>query len=59
MNSALVLVQTYRFRSGQLYLYQKLEMYHMIIQYYMEEGSYDTVIELSKNVYIIIINIFI
>lgn len=51
MNSALVLVQTYRFRSGQLYLYQKLEMYHMIIQYYMEEGSYDTVIELSKNVY--------
>lgn len=39
MDHALVLVQMHGFKAGQLFLYEQLEMYHMVIQHYMEEAT--------------------
>jgi len=36
---ALVLVQAHGFKRGQLELYEKLEMYHMLLRHYMEAGN--------------------
>ncbi|KAJ9457325.1 Vacuolar protein sorting-associated protein 11-like protein [Diplonema papillatum] len=42
---ALVLVQTHNFREGILFLYESLELYQDILQYYMEIGDKDEVIK--------------
>lgn len=36
---ALVLVQSHGFKQGQLYLYERLRMYHMVVQHYMDEAT--------------------
>ena len=36
---ALVLVQAHGFKRGQLELYEKLEMYHMLLRHYMEASG--------------------
>jgi len=38
-NQALVLVQSTGFNKGQLYLYEKLQMYHMLFRHYMDIGD--------------------
>ncbi|KAL6049387.1 Vacuolar protein sorting-associated protein 11 [Balamuthia mandrillaris] len=45
---ALVLAQMQDFRQGILHLYEKLELYHEIVQYYMENNEYEAVIECCK-----------
>ena len=45
---ALVLVQTHNFREGILYLYESLELYQDILQYYMDIGDKDEVINTCK-----------
>ncbi|KAH3745027.1 Vacuolar protein sorting-associated protein 11 [Pelomyxa schiedti] len=42
---ALVLCQTYGFKQGVLYLLEKLQLYHEIIQYYMENEDYEPLIK--------------
>jgi len=45
-NQVLVLVQSSGFIKGQLFLYERLQMYHMLIRHYMEQG--DNVSVLAK-----------
>jgi hypothetical protein len=45
---ALMLVQRAGFRPGQLYLYEKLSMQHMVVQHYMESGEDDRILQLCK-----------
>ncbi|KAK8807062.1 hypothetical protein WA158_003821 [Blastocystis sp. Blastoise] len=47
-DQALLLVQMYRFHEGQIYLYHKLHMYSMILQYYIEIKDTEQVIEFCK-----------
>jgi len=39
MDHALVLVQMHNFKAGQLFLFEQLEMYPMVIQHYMDEAA--------------------
>eukprot|EP00026_Physarum_polycephalum_P001684 Phypoly_transcript_01686.p1 GENE.Phypoly_transcript_01686~~Phypoly_transcript_01686.p1 ORF type:complete len:1051 (+),score=172.81 Phypoly_transcript_01686:443-3154(+) len=45
---ALVLAQVHNFRSGILYLYEKLHLYIEIIQYHMEHNEYEHIIRACK-----------
>ena len=39
VDHALVLCKTYRFQRGVLFLYEKLKLYHEILQHHMERGE--------------------
>ncbi|EQC28136.1 hypothetical protein SDRG_14094 [Saprolegnia diclina VS20] len=45
---ALILMQMHGLKQGKRYLYQKLHMYHMLLQHHMEEGEDAAVLELVK-----------
>ena len=45
VNQALVLVQMHNFCDGQLFLYRKLGMYHMLLQHYMEHDDFPNILE--------------
>jgi len=45
---ALVLVQSVDFKRGQLYLYEKLGMYHMLIKHFMEVGDNGAILTSCK-----------
>ena len=47
-DQALILVQMYDFKEGKLYLYRKLQMYSMLLKYYMELGNTEKVIDVCK-----------
>lgn len=47
-DQALILVQMVGFKEGKLYLYRKLQMYSMLLKYYMELGNTEKVIEVCK-----------
>ena len=48
VDQALVLVQRHGFSAGQLYLYEKRKMYHMIIQHYMDSGDHRAILSTGK-----------
>ena len=48
-DQALMLVQMVDFKEGKLYLYRKLQMYSMLLKYYMELGNTEKVIEVCKD----------
>lgn len=48
VNHALVLVQGAEFKPGQLYLYERLQMYHMVIQHYLDAGDMDAVVKTCR-----------
>lgn len=45
---ALVLVQTYNCQEGQLYLYKSMQMYNMLLEYYVRKNDSQHAIELCK-----------
>ncbi len=48
VDHALVLCKTYRFQRGMLFLYEKLKLYHEILQHHMDRGENAKVIEACK-----------
>lgn len=48
VNHALVLVQGAEFKPGQLYLYERLQMYHMVIQHHLDAGDMDAVVKTCR-----------
>lgn len=48
VDHALVLCQTHDFKVGVLYLYEKMQLYHEIMQYYMENNEYGQIVESAK-----------
>jgi hypothetical protein len=48
VDHALVLCKTYRFQRGMLFLYEKLNLYHEILQHHMERGENAKIIEACK-----------
>ena len=47
-DQALVLVQRQHFSKGQLYLYEKRKMYHMIIQHYIDNGNHRSILTTGR-----------
>lgn len=45
----LVLCQLQKYKAGQLYMYQRMELYDEIIQYHMENNEPDMVIKACKS----------
>ncbi|KAH9095721.1 hypothetical protein LEN26_017769 [Aphanomyces euteiches] len=45
---ALILMQMHGLKQGKRYLYQKLHMYHMLLQHHMEEGDDQAVLDQVK-----------
>lgn len=45
---ALCLAQMHQFRPGQLFLYRKLHMYHMVLELYMEDNDNYQLLQLCK-----------
>ncbi|KAF0695239.1 Aste57867_13931 [Aphanomyces stellatus] len=45
---ALILMQMHGLKQGKRYLYQKLHMYHMLLQHHMEEGEDQAVLDQVK-----------
>lgn len=48
LDHALMLVQLYDFKAGQLVLFTKFKMQHMVMQHYMETDNRDMVVETCK-----------
>jgi len=45
---ALILCKLHDFRDGLLFLYEKLQLFHEIIEYYMENDEYDNILKACK-----------
>jgi len=45
---ALALCKMHQFRDGLLYLYEKMTLYHEIVQYYMDNNEYGNIIKACK-----------